>query len=333
MIRKLFCLFLCVCCLLGTVACSPRESQTEESFYLMDTLITLTLYADKATAAPIIRECRAILEELDALWSRTKAESEIARLNRSTNGIEQADPRTIELFSLASRVSQKTGGAFDITVFPLVQYWEECEKNGTLPTADAMQKRLSLIGYDRVSLAGDGSIVKHEGTEVDLGGVGKGAAISILIEYLNTTDITGGVVSFGSNVAVFGQKPDQSPYRIAVRDPFDRQKYAGVLTLSKGDILSVSGDYERFYTIEGERYHHILDPKTGYPSNSGLSSVAVVCSNGALADALSTALFVMGEQAAQALYREGVFEFEAIFIASDGTVSQTDGMKSLFTEG
>ena len=332
MIRKLFCLLLCISSFLGLFSCAPQNAQTEESFYLMDTLITVTLYADAATADPIIRECRALLEELDALWSRTKAESEIARLNLSKNGIPQADPRTLELLSLASRVSKHTNGAFDITVFPLVQYWEECEKNGVLPSADAMQKHLSLIGYDRISLPTDGSIGKREGTEVDLGGIGKGAAISFLIEYLNTTDITGGVVSFGSNVAVFGQKPDQSPYRIALRDPFDGQTYAGVLTLSQGEILSVSGDYERFYTINGERYHHILDPKTGYPSNSGLSSVAVVCSNGALADALSTALFVMGEQAAQALYREGIFDFEAVFIANDGTVTQTDGMGSLFTE-
>lgn len=167
---------------------------------------------------------------------------------------------------------------------------------------------------------------------MDLGGIGKGAAISKLIEYLKTTDIPGGVVSFGSNVAVFGEKRDGSDYRIALRDPFKEGEYAGVLTLSADDVLSVSGDYERYYTINGEKYHHILDPKTGYPAQSGLSSVAVVCSDGALADALSTALFVMGEDAAQELYSAKVFDFEAIFIATDGTLTQTDGMKTIFTQ-
>ena len=142
--------------------------------------------------------------------------------------------------------------------------------------------------------------------------------------------MSGGLVSFGSNVAVFGKKPDGSDFRIGLRDPHDRTDYAGALTLKTGEILSVSGDYERYYTVNGEQYHHILDPKTGYPADTGLSTVAVVCSDGALADALSTALFVMGEEEAIALYNAQIYRFEAIFIRSDGSIRVTSGLQKRF---
>ena len=298
----------------------------------MDTLITVTLYAPPEETREVMRECRALLGELDALWSRTREESDVSRFNRLQSGALQLDARTAELMSLAFEVSKQTGGAFDVTVLPLVLYWEECQSKNTLPDAKKMKECRASVGYDRLLAGEDATFTKQNGTQIDLGGIGKGAAISILIDYLKGTSISGGVVSFGSNVAVFGTKPDQSAYRIALRDPFEQNAYAGVLTLSAGEVLSVSGDYERFYTIGGENYHHILDPQSGYPAQSGLSSVAVVCEDGALADALSTALFVMGEEAAQALYRSRVFDFEAIFIASDGTVTQTDGMNSVFTQ-
>ena len=137
---------------------------------------------------------------------------------------------------------------------------------------------------------------------------------------------TGGLVSFGSNVAVFGEKPDHSPFRVALRDPKNPKGTVGVLTLSPGQVLSVSGDYERYVEIDGQRYHHLLDPKTGYPFDRGLSSVAVVTENGALADALSTALFGMGKEKAMAFYESGVFSFEALLIGSDGSMTATAGM-------
>jgi len=126
---------------------------------------------------------------------------------------------------------------------------------------------------------------------------------------------------------VVGKKPDGNAFRVAVKNPIDGNDYAKVLDMSSGEVLSVSGDYERYFTIGGEKYHHIIDPETGYPANSGLCSVAVICVDGALADALSTGLFVMGEERARALYASEVFDFEAIFITSDGVVSTTDGLK------
>ncbi len=327
--KKLLCMLLLVVLLLPLNACAAREHVSHE-FYFMDTLITVTLYTDEKEAEPIFKECRRILSELDALWSRTNEDSDTSRFNASHAGLLDLDARTVDLIRTAADVSQKTDGAFDVTVLPLVKLWQLCEENDRLPTQDSMFQTLALVNYNRLSVSSDTAVSKITGTEIDFGGIGKGAAIDALIDYLESTDVSGGLVSFGSNVAVFGEKPDGSDFLIGLRDPRDRTDYAGALTLRPGEVLSVSGDYERYYIVSGEKYHHILDPKTGYPADTGLSSVAVVCRDGTLADALSTALFVMGEEAAMAFYQAEVYDFEAVFIRSDGSIRVTDGLKARF---
>lgn len=326
--KKVICILLLTVMLLPLNACGAQEPVSRE-FYFMDTLITVTLYASEAEAAPVFKECRRILSELDALWSRTKEESDTSRLNASDAGLSDLDARTLKVLETALDVSKKTDGAFDVTVLPLVELWQSAEEAQTLPSDVALADALARVGYGRLTVA-NGAVQKTADTRIDLGGIGKGAAIDVLIRYLSSTDISGGLVSFGSNVAVFGEKPDGSDFYIGLRDPHDRTDYAGALTLKKGEILSVSGDYERYYTVCGEKYHHILDPKTGYPAKTGLSSVAVVCRDGALADALSTALFVIGEERAIALYDARVYQFEAIFIRSDGSICVTAGLQKRF---
>lgn len=302
------------------------EVPQSASFFLMDTVITVTLYTDEATARPILAECRALLEELDELWSRTKSGSDVSRYNEGDTGMISMDPRTVELLEVALEVFEATDGAFDVTVAPFVTLWKVCEEAGRLPSETELSLARSQIGSERLSLRDGGAFKSDRNMMIDLGGIGKGAAISRLIAYIESVGIRGALVSFGSNVVAIGNKPDGKDFRIALKDPKNDGSYACTLTLSSGEILSVSGDYERFYEIGGEKYHHILDPNTGYPSDSGLSSVAVVCRDGALADALSTAMLVMGEERARAFYASGVYEFEAVFISDTGILSTTDGI-------
>ena len=327
MIKRCFLLLLAMLLLTPMLACCARPSASPSaSFFLMDTVITVTLYTDENTASGIFAECRRILEELDGLWSRTKEGSDVSRFNDASVGTVPVDERTATLLQVAEDVAKKTDGSFDVTVAPLVFLWQASEEAGRLPTAQELSAAMAAIGGAKLSDKGSSLQKISDDAKIDFGGIGKGAAISALVSYIDSTEIEGGIVSFGSNVAVIGKKPNGTDFRIALRDPKNTAAYAGTLTLRPGEILSVSGDYERFYEIGGERYHHILDPQTGYPSKSGLSSVAVVCRDGALADALSTALLVMGELRARELYATGIYEFEAVFIASDGTVSTTDGI-------
>ncbi len=319
--------FLVAPLLLVGTSCRASEESTS-SFFLMDTQITVTLYTDRSTAEPIFLQCRSLLSGLDALWAKETAGSDIDRLNRSDTGIDDADARTVELIRKALQVAADTGGAFDPTVAPLTDLWRAAGEANRLPTDAEMQKSLGKVSYRKLSVDGQ-SIRKGLSTlTVDLGGIGKGAAISLLRDYLQTTGVSGGLISFGSNVAVFGKKPDGTPFRIALRDPGREDGIAGTLLLSSDTVLSVSGDYERYVTIDGTRYHYLYDPSTGYPAENGLCSVAVLTADGALADALSTALFVMGEEKALKYYTAHTGEpFEAIFLRHDGTVRVTKGLE------
>lgn len=324
---KKIALLLGLCLCLSVCGCR-RETSRSATLYFMDTLITVTLYTEDDDLADVIfAECRTILTDLEDLWSRHREESEIARFNADGQGIDCPDARTHALLETALAVAQATDGAFDPTIAPLVSLWERCGEEDRLPT----EQELSAVrGYSYLTL-GESSLFKSDpAVQLDLGGIGKGAAISHLIDYLESCEVRGGLVSFGSNVAVFGEKPDGTDFRVALRDPKDAHGTVGTLTLRTGEILSVSGDYERYVTIGGARYHHILDPKTGYPADTGLASVALVAKDGAVADALSTALFVMGQEDAMAFYRSGVYAFEAVFVAHDGTVTVTDGLTDRF---
>ncbi len=326
--KKLLCILLVLICLLPCISCA-RDARSERSFFLMDTVITVTLYEDAAVSEPIFTACEELLTALDRLWSRTVETSDISRWNASADGAVDLDARTVELIRLSQEVSRETNGAFDITVLPYVLLWEHAAERGSLPTDAERAEAAATVGYEKLTVS-DTSVTKEVGTQIDLGGIGKGAAIFALISYLEGSGARGGVVSFGSNVAVFGAKSDGTAFRIALRDPESATAHAGVLTLEAGEVLSVSGDYERYHTIGGERYHHILDPQTAEPAATGLSTVAVVCSDGALADALSTALFVMGYERAMEFYHSDTYDFEAVFITDTGEILLTDGMNGKF---
>lgn len=326
MLALLLSLILLAFSFCGCSAQKPKES----TFFVMDTVITVTLYGtDEKTSKEVFMHCNALLTELDLLWSRQKADSDISRFNASQIGEIMLDARTVSLLRLASEVETATDGAFDVTLAPLCDLWKTCGEENRLPREDELSALLSHTGADTWSLLENGTVYKNDASvSLDLGGIGKGAAADALLEYLKTTSAVGGMVSFGSNVTVFGNKPSGKDFRIAVRDPKDANRTVGIIALAEGQALSISGDYERFVTINEEKYHHILDPKTGYPSQSGLSSVGIVCSRGVLADALSTACLVLGYERAMELYSSQAYDFEAVFVFSDGTVCITDGLLS-----
>jgi thiamine biosynthesis lipoprotein len=298
----------------------------EDVVWHMDTAITLRLYGDQAATQAALRDADILLASLDDQLSATKSDNEIAAINQAAQGVPV--PLSAELSALIARanaISHVCGGAFDITVAPLNHLWKTCEAEGVLPTKTQLATTLSAVGHEKLSLNENALIKADDALKIDLGGIGKGYAIDRLIAELHgRSGISGGLISFGSNIAVFGEKPDGKPFIVAIRDPKDAAGVLGYVTLTEGQVLSVSGDYERFYTIGEQTYGHILDPATGYPPTNGLRSVAVIAADGTLADALSTAFMVMGEDAARALYEDNVLDFEAIFVY-DNTVSKTDG--------
>ena len=195
---------------------------------------------------------------------------------------------------------------------------------------------LSHTGCGKVALekTADGwTVTLLDGAQLDLGGIAKGYAADLLRAQLEKEGVTSATLDLGGDVFVMGRKTDGSDWRIAVKDPADTESYLGVVSAADKFIVT-SGVYERYFEENGVRYHHILDPKTGCPAESGLVSVTVLCENGAWADALSTACFVLGPDGALALrddLADQGTDFELILATDDGRVLYTDGLAGAFT--
>ena len=227
------------------------------------------------------------------------------------------------------KLSEDSGGAFDPTMGKVIRLWDIGGGNAGIPDEAELKNLLAETGYENLIL--DGDEAELQSGSLDLGAVGKGIGCDAVMEFLEEQEGVSGMLMNlgGSSVMVYGEKPDGSHWRVAVRDPRDDESgFLGALTLKGGEFLSTSGDYEKYFIEDGKRYHHILDPKTGYPAWNGLTSVTVVCGSGLLADGLSTACFVLGREDALPLLEK--YGAEAVFVDEDHNVYLTDGMKERF---
>jgi thiamine biosynthesis lipoprotein len=222
-----------------------------------------------------------------------------------------------------------TGGAFDITVAPLVALWGVGTDHAAVPSQEAIAALLPLVGSDGLEVEGDRARLIKPGAMIDLGGIAKGYACDESIRILREGGVSRAVLDFGGNVFVLGEKSPGVGWRVGVRNPvIGEEGILGTLTLSDRAIVT-SGGYERYFEENGQLYHHILDPATGYPADSGLLSTTIVCADATLADALSTACFILGEEAGLALI-DSLHDVEALFVAEDRGVAVTSGLRESF---
>lgn len=299
------------CVLLLSVCCSCTVSPVKATFFAMDTVMTLELYGDKAT----LEAAKEEILRLDSLFSIGKEASDVSRLN--IHGEAEIAPETAEVLAYGQEISQATGGALELTIAPLVDCWGWYDGATAMPDADALSQALSLVDGSGLTLNDNQASLSRSGMAVDLGGIAKGYTASHVAQMLSERGVSSALINLGGNVQVLGAKPDGSDWVIGIADASDPAAYLATLSVSDCAVVT-SGDYQRYFEEDGRRYHHILDPKTGYPTDNGLHSVTVVCDDGTLADGLSTALFVMGLSQAEAFWRSGVYEFEAVFQADEG---------------
>lgn len=212
----------------------------------------------------------------------------------------------------------------------MIRLWDIDGEDPHVPEQSELEALLKDVGYQNVTLDGN-KVTLAEDTTLDLGATGKGIGCDVISEFLkDQKEVEGMILNLGgSSVMAYGQKPDDSPWKVAVTDPRDTEgDYLGAITIKGGEFLSTSGDYEKYFMEDGKRYHHILDPKTGYPVWNGLDSVTIVCDNGLLADGLSTACFVLGMDDAMELLEK--YDADAMFVDEDKNIYLTDGMKERF---
>lgn len=323
---------------LSLTACGETAAESEtRTVYAMDTVMNLTVYGENAAAA--LESAEKELHTLDeAVLSRTAEGSELYALNTSNGETVEygADDILPALIETALTISDATDGAFDPTLAPVLDAWGFTKDERRVPFADELKELLSHTGCGKVALekTADGwTVTLLDGAQLDLGGIAKGYAADLLRAQLEKEGVTSATLDLGGDVFVMGRKTDGSDWRIAVKDPADTESYLGVVSAADKFIVT-SGVYERYFEENGVRYHHILDPKTGCPAESGLVSVTVLCENGAWADALSTACFVLGPDGALALrddLADQGTDFELILATDDGRVLYTDGLADAFT--
>ncbi len=307
---------------LSGCAVSPESSQ--QTIFAMDTVMSISVYggnSDKYTA-----EAVAEINRLAAMWSVTDEESEIYRLNNSGGKPVEVSSETAELISFALEMGGKTEGTLDITLYPVLCEWGFTSGEYRIPTDERLGELLKQRAVPKI----DGNnITVPDGTEIDLGAVAKGYTGDIISAMLKERGVTSALLDLGGNIHAVGSRPDGSDWRLGIKDPFGEGSI-GILDIS-GKAAVTSGNYERFFTGEdGKRYCHILDPKTGRPVENGLSSVTIVGDEGRLCDALSTALFVMGEENATYYWQQNG-GFEMILISDDGDILYTEGLQGSFS--
>lgn len=288
--------------LLSLLLCGCTDGRSvEQNFYAMDTVMQIKIWGKDAQNGygRIITK----LQNLESSWSATSEDSILWQLNNE-NKLFQLEPGQAALLANIEMISQRTDGAFNPKLRVLSEAWGFYNGQHRIPSREEIDAALADPQWD-------------------LGGVIKGYAGQQCADILSELDIDRALLNLGGNVQTFGRKPDGSPWQIGIQNP-DGGNYLGVISVSGTMAVVTSGDYQRYFEEGGIRYHHILDPETGCPAASGLRSVTVICADGMTADALSTALFVMGLEKGSDFWRQSN-DFEAVFLTDDGLIYATEG--------
>ena len=323
--RRWLALCLALVLLSGCTPAPGQAAQTvERTFFAMDTVMNVRIYTGGSEALLDAAEDR--VRELEGLLSVTDENSEIYALNRDGTAALSGD--AAGLLANALDMCARTGGTLDVTVYPVLRAWGFTTGEYTVPDRETIEELLTRVDYTQVTLdEAAGTAALPDGVKIDLGSVAKGNTGDTLAGLLKSRGVESALLDLGGNIQAIGAKPDGTPWRIGVQDP-EGDGYIGVVSVSDKAVVT-SGGYERYFEQDGVRYWHIIDPATGTPARSGLASVTVIGDSGLLCDALSTALFVMGLDGALAHWWE-YRDFEAVFIADDGSVTVTAGLEDSF---
>lgn len=326
-------LLMLLCCACGTA----RPAQVTNTDTAMGTVIVQKLYtADRQSRAP--QEIMELLRKLEEQeLSRRLDTSEVWDLNAGA-GRAEGSPVSASMEKILEgclEMWQMSQGAFDVTLGPVVELWDidgwAAGENGedfSPPEDSRLAEALERCGSGKMELK-DGVLLLPEGMQLDLGAVGKGVAMDRIRSYLlENKEITGAIISLGGGVLTYGRKPDGECWMVGIADPADSASIVGTLMLEGEWFVSTSGDYERYIEQNGVRYHHIIDPATGRPAESGTAGVTILAGNGFLSDALSTACFILGEEKGMALAES--CGAEALFVSRDGRITMSRGMEAYF---
>ena len=336
------CFILILAAALCLSGCGKQEKEASAQIFAMDTVMEIAAFGPQAEEA--VSETESQIQELEKQLSRTLPDSDVSRINRNgttpTTGIAAG---TWALLEAALEYRDATDGAFDITIAPVMDAWGFTGDSFRVPERSELDELLKHVNSDEIQIQEEPahSVTLGEGQAIDLGGIAKGYTSDLVEQTFRANGVESGKISLGGNVFVLGSKPDGSDWRVGIKDPQNEEALAVILPLRDAYAIT-SGGYERYFEENGKTYHHIIDPATGYPADNGLLSVTVVAKangpdasgagTGAMCDAFSTALFVMGEEKALDFWRTGGYDFDLVLVTADSRVVVTAGLADRFEE-
>ncbi len=233
------------------------------------------------------------ISRIEDIMSAYKPDSELCSLNKT--GEQEISRELLYVIDKARYTSVLSNGAFDITCKPLIDLWHNAEKTNEVPDTQNILDVLSVVGYRNISIKNNNVKFNKAGMKIDLGGLAKGYAVDMAMDLIRKHDIKGALVDAGGDIRAIGKQEDGKLWEIGIKHPRERNRIIGLINL-ENSAVATSGDYERFFMLNGKRYSHIIDPRTGYPKDNQIISVSVLSSDCLTCDSLATALTVLGEK-------------------------------------
>ncbi|MBK1809755.1 FAD:protein FMN transferase [Clostridium sp. YIM B02505] len=300
--KKVLAIGLCILLIIPMVSCSKKDEKVDKYATKMDTIMHLTAYGPNASKA--IDEAFKRVDEIEKIASSSIDTSDVNEINKAA-GKEyvKVHPEIVKIIKTSMEYSKLSNGAFDITVSPLIKLWGIGTDEERVPADSEIKDKLALVGYKNISINESDNSVKlmKAGMAIDLGGVAKGFTADEIVKIFKKYDVNSAIINLGgSSIYTLGVKPDKTQWSVAIQNP-RKEKNEGNIGIAKLDqgALSTSGDYQRFFIKDGKRYHHILDPFTGYPADAGVMSDTIQIDSSIpdcnmLADILTKVTFVCG---------------------------------------
>ncbi|HIR03052.1 MAG: FAD:protein FMN transferase [Acutalibacteraceae bacterium] len=332
--RKLFTLLLLFIVLFAEgctyliPSATHTEGQTTQQIFALDTVITITAYG--AHAQEGIIAAKEEITRLEKLFSTTLPDSDIAKINHTPRQSNFISSDTAAVLKTSLEVAHKSGGALDISIYPIVELWGFISGEYRVPDQNEIEKTLAFVDYQKIDFDEDNqSVTLAENMQLDLGAVAKGYISQKAAAVMKKAGVESAVINLGGNVQTLGENPDESGnWKIGIQY-LDTGDYFCTLQIGEG-TLATSGAYQRNFAYDGTLYHHIIDPKTGYPAEGKAASVTVLSNDGTLADALSTVFFIIDIEKASEYYREND-GFEFVILTKDNRVYVTEGIRGAIT--
>ncbi len=293
-----------------------RKKPLSFSEFALDTMVEIQIWGPGAKEAASLATSE--IRRVEGLLSLYQRGSDLGRISQGLGGA--VAPDTLVVLGQALQIAKESGGAYDPTVGTLSRLWQKAREEERPPENEQIQKALLPVGWQGVELLPSGEVRLPEGMELDLGGAAKGYAVDRALEVLRERGVKRALINAGGQIGLLGKAPRGS-WQIGVRSPRG-QGVVAVLNL-EGGAVSTSGDYQRFFLYQGKRYHHLLDPRGGYPASS-CQSATVVAQTGMMADLLSTACFLLGPSRGLKLVEK--YGAQALVVDSNGRIHTTEGL-------